>query len=412
MPTKSITVLKFKIVQTKTSSDSEKIVQVESSSDSENASTQADILEDLANLMRQARNAAAEDWLLRQRGKPESDRQCKHFVKGKYIDDPTKKPKNEATKLYHAIVERFPQIGTKNVPMLAAQINTYLNAKVDWRTKTKDEKGKQRKRSDAILSYEDRIPCFTAMEIPVHNEQCDLTMGDELTLKIKRVTRDVEYVQVKLSLRRIGPAIKTILHELTRKERKLSDSKILKTSKGWFWYLPVGFEQSACDPEKEITLKPIVPENDGDPERPFVVSSGSHKRNIGDGRYLRRQTLRIESAIKQVGYRYKQQRKGAGHGRKKIDQSLSRRRRTLSNCVDECRRRMILDAVNYARRNEAGTVIYRKPSGPVKEKCWFDVNGLTWDWTRFESDLKNSLAKHGIQLKTKDLKMKEVLGKK
>lgn len=377
---KAITVLKFKI--TSSSED----------------------LEPIGELCRKARNVSSMDWLLRQNGMPESESQRTRKIKRKGVADDA--PKSESTKLYNVICDEVPELGTFAATMLASAINSHLSAKVDWR-RGMTEDGRRAKRKDAILKYEDRPPYFTKLEIPLHNKQCELELCDEVTLRIRRPLRDVQFLKLTLSMRRMPPRFKKILLEITKGERKLSDSKLLEKDGQWYWFLPVSFEQPEANPEMKVTLSPVIPDEHGDPERPFYFERTGRPWFIGDGRYLLRQTQRIESLIKQIGWRYKQ-RNGAGHGRKKIDSAVSLRRKKLRNIVDEVRRRAIVDIVRFAQRNEAGEVIYREPTGPVKDKCWFKSVGLDWDWTRFLGDLKNALAQKGVKLTVKKLKMKEL----
>jgi hypothetical protein len=362
-------------------------------------------LQAIADLCRKARNVAAENWLLRQRGMPETERQSKRLIKSKHGD----KPKSESTKLYHAVIEKAPELGTFAVSMIAKQVGAYLNGKVDWRRGMEVE-GRRAKRKDAILSYEDRPPFFTATEIPLHNKQCTVEMGDESNLTVSRLLRGAEPLILTISLRDMPPSFKRILLELSQEKRKLADSKLLEKDGEWYWFLPVAFEQPEANPEIIVTLSPVIPSVDGDPERPFQIVSESRPLPwfIGDGRYLLRQTARIEAMIKAIGWRYRQ-RNGAGHGRKKIDAAVMLRRKQLRNIVNEVRRRMIKDVVNQAKRQEAGVVLFREPTGPAKTKCWFERSGVTWDWTRFVGDLKNSLAKHGIELRIQKLKIGEIV---
>lgn len=369
---KSITVLPFKICET----------DVE--------------LDPVAEICRKARNVAIEDWLLRQRGMPESEKQVN--------------PNSESGKLYHAIGEKVPELfGTQTASKIAGDVSSYLTGKLDWR-RGFGEDGKRRKRQDAILDYEDRPPFFHCLEVPVHNKECSIKFGDETVVTLKRVTRNCGPINLKLSLRELPPRYKKILQAISKGHQKLACSKLVQKKNGqWYWFLPVDFEQPSANPDTQVTLYPVVPNIDGDPERPFRIESENHKRNIGDGRYLIAQMRRYESIIKRIGYHYKNRRNGAGHGRKDYDKAVKKHRRNQRNHVDEVRRRAIKGIVDYARRNEAGVVVYREPTGPAKEKCWFDRNGLTWDWTRFASDLKNSLAKHGIELRIKKLKIGEIV---
>ena len=73
-------------------------------------------------------------------------------------------------------------------------------------------------------------------------------------------------------------------------------------------------------------------------------------------------------------------------------------------------RRLVNDIVRQCERHQAGTLVYREPTGPAKRKCWFERNELEFDWTRFLVDLKNSAARRGVTVKVEKLKYAEVKG--
>ncbi len=161
-------------------------------------------------------------------------------------------------------------------------------------------------------------------------------------------------------------------------------------------------------PERQVVLAPRVTDAVGKDDRPFRLSfPDGGGWSVGDGRYLHAQTMRLIGLRKQIGYRYRN-RNGTGHGRAKITRSVRLRVQQLGNVRDEFRRRLVNDIVRQCERQQAGTLVYREPSGPAKTKCWFERRKLEFDWTRFLTDLKNSAARHGIAVEKKRLKMEEV----
>lgn len=384
---KSITVLKLKLA-------------AESSPD----------LEPIAKACRKGRNAGLENWLLRQRGFPESEKQSKRLIVRK--DKAADAPKSESTKLYHAIREAVPELGTTQITMLAQGLSSHLGAKVDWRRGSNGD-GKRMRRRDAILAYEDRPPFFTSLEIPLHNAHTRVTFTDRLTITVNRPMTDVQSLRIEVSLRDMPPGKQQLLREVASGVRKLPDSKILFKAKqnAWYWHIPLAFETEIVS-EKPAELWPTIgTTKDGkQTDRPFKLECDGETRPwyIGDGRYLLAQTVRLIGLRKMIGWRY-QQRMGAGHGRAKIDAATKRRRQQEWNIRAEVMRRAIADVVRQCVRNRCGKLTYHEPSLPLRKRCWFQSSGLDWDWTKFGADLKNAAARQGIEVTVKQWKWKEAI---
>lgn len=350
----------------------------------------------IGELCRKGRNVAAEDWLLRIRGVEETFKQ--------------KKPKSESGKMYHAVTEELPELGSDVASSLSKSVAEYLSGKVDWRRGFTEE-GRRRKRSDAIASYEDRPPFFTDVSIPVANKYTTVQYGDTCSVFVRNVTRkngEQLGLSFEVSLKGVPTGMKRHLVKFASGS-KMSDSKLIwnRTKKQWYWHIKVDVEQqNALDKDKSLILSPALGDNAN--ERMFFLSiPGMRDWGIGDGRYLLAQTNRLVGLRKEIGWRYKQK-MGAGHGRKKIDAAISKRNHQLANIRGEVRRRAISDIINQCKRHCAGTLIYKEPTGPVKTKTWLASVELEFDYTRFANDLKNACSKAGIEFKKKKLKMEEV----
>jgi hypothetical protein len=368
-----------------------------------------DLLRPIGETCRRARNAGLENWLLRQRGFPESRKQSERLIASKNGD----KPKAESTKIYHSITAAVPELGTTQVTMLAQAIASHLSAKVDWRRGT-GENGKRPKRRDAILAYEDRPPFFTTLEIPVHNAHCRISFSDRLTITLNRPLREVQSVTLEVSLRKLPPSIQSIIRDMGTGKRKLPDSKLVEKDGTWYWHIPVTFETGIRSDLTAELWPTIGSEKDGrQTDRPFRLELPNRDRPwwIGDGRYLKAQTERLIGLRKMIGWRYRQ-RMGAGHGRAKVDAAVRRRRTQERNVRTEVLRRAIADIVRQCVQSNAGILVYHEPSLPLREKCWFAANGLDWDWTKFGADLKNAAARQGIEVIVKQWKVKDAIPKK
>ncbi len=179
-----------------------------------------DQLEYLAERCRRGTNAAVEDWLLRHRGKQESEKQSKPGRKTKSL--------HPSTKLYHAITAVVPELGTSIVSTLAGKVWTNLNAKLDWRRRTDDVEAKPRKRADAILAYEDKPPWTTADIIPARNKFTTIVFGDTLRITVTHTLRDDAPLVLDVSLKGMPTGIKHLIHRTATGDQKLSDSEITK----------------------------------------------------------------------------------------------------------------------------------------------------------------------------------------
>jgi hypothetical protein len=356
-----------------------------------------EVLNDVADRCRRARNAATENWLLRQRGFPETEAQ------GRIRND---KGLSESTKLYHAVRAAEPDLDTQIAAAIGREIKSYLSAKVDWRRR--DEK--QARRSDAILEYADRPPFSTATKIPVMCSQTTIHVtAEDISVHVAHFLRGDRGVTLQLS-RRIPSHMRKRLAALATGQLKLADATLLVKDDQWFLFLPVELQAKPLDPKKRATLTPQPPcDEGGQSDRPFRLEFPDEPRPwfIGDGRYYLAQCARFEAIIKQIGWRYRQ-RQGAGHGRKKVDEAKRRRRKQFQDVRAEFRRRLICDVVRQCANRGIGTLIYRDPTGPAKELLWFAQRGCEWDWTRFDVDLKNALARAGITMFKDRLKISEV----
>lgn len=352
----------------------------------------------VAEVCRRARNAALENWLLRQRGLPESEKQRKTSPKPDKDGNP--RPLSESTKLYHAVRAEAPELNTQAASMIAAAISSHLAAKQDWR------RGGGGKRKDAILNYEDRPPFFSGLEIPLHNSQVALSVGDDVSIRIRSPLGNGD-----LTISFSGKGMnghRRVLEEITSGARKLSDSKLIfKPHKNaWYWHLPVVFETEVRS-DVEVTLYPVI-----------GIPAGRHADNflrlelpgrswmVGHGRFLLSQTLRLIGIRKAIGWRYRNG-QGSGHGRQKIDAAVRKRRMQQRNIVCEVRRQAVNDVMRQCDRAGAGVIVYREPSLPLRKKTWFSEQGLEWDWTAFLMDLKNVAARRGVEVVKKQYRWKD-----
>lgn len=388
----------------------------------------------IAELCRMARNSAVENWLLRMRGLSLSESQATR--KGGPVTKRNGEPidhdatKSESALIYNFICDTVQEIGTPTASLIASSISTHLGAKVDWRKRgklaaTMPENFKAPKRSDAILNYHDRPPFFTGMQIPTRGKESSIDHDGDgaYVLSVRGVTRRKDAVgrtvpgeSLRFTLRTgaLPVSKRRILSEISSGDMRCPDGCILMKDDGdWYWDIAIKRQAVLLDNGVSAILAPVMPKPDSHNsqlDRPYVLElPNARDWYIGDGRYLKAQMTRLTGLRKQIGWRYRNG-NGAGHGRSKIDAAIGKRIHQARNICDEVRRRMIRDVIEQCKRNRIGTLIYREPTDPVKGKCWFESNGLEWDWTRFASDLKNQCMRAGVTFETNKLKMAEVIG--
>lgn len=367
------------------------------------------ILRPIGLACRKARNGGAENWLLRRRGLPETERQSKAMIARK--DKASDAPKSERTKIYHAMRAAAPELGSAQASRLANDLASYLSARVDWR-RGNAEDGTRRRRRDAILAYDDRPPFFSTLEIPLQFQQTQVTFDSRLTIDVSRPMVDLPNVCLEVSVRDLPAGKKKLIQELATGNRKLPDSKLVERDGKWFWHIPLTFETEVSSEVCAELWPTIGSSKDGKQhDRPFRLELPGRDRPwwVGDGRYLVAQTQRLIGLRKMIGWRYRQ-RMGAGHGRKKIDAAVRRRREQERNMRTEVLRRAIADVVRQCVAAKCGRLVWHEPSLPLREKCWFHVMGLEWNWTKFSADLENAAARQGIEVEKTMLKKREALG--
>jgi hypothetical protein len=168
-----------------------------------------------------------------------------------------------------AICEAVPELGTTQASMIAEAINSHLGAKVDWRRNSDDKK---KRRRDAILSYEDRPPFFTSLEIPLHNTHTKVTFGDRLTIAVNRPMADMKRLVLDVSLRGMPRGKQRLLREIADGKRKLASSRLVERDGEWYWHVPFTFESSVRS-DRIAELWPVTDaKKDGKQhDRPFML---------------------------------------------------------------------------------------------------------------------------------------------
>lgn len=377
-----------------------------------------DKLEDVATLCRKARCHAVEDWLLRKRGLiPESEKQAKTTTN----KDGSERPLGEATKIYHAVGSRYPRLfGTQTAVSIGREIAKNLNSKVDWREQVdqsslseeeKEGKPKLLRRKDMILENNMRPPFTTALNIPVPTSQTTIEFTDELKVTVKSPAKPYKKIEFKLSLRKLPPRIKKIMRAISEGAHKQPDSYLTFKKDTWFLYLPVTFP-TKVNRGKRMNLYPLLSCDEVSrqgKDRPFRVDfrNTENKKSswyVGDGRYYRSTMTRCIGLRKEIGWNYRNRRNGSGHGRKKYDDSVRRLRNKQRNHREEFRRKTIVGILDQCIRHGTGTLIYHKPTLYVRDHSWFATEGLEWDWTSFENDLKNAAYRRGIDFAVESYK--------
>jgi len=378
-------------------------------------------LAEIGELCRRGRNAAVTDWLLRQHGLPESDRQRKRLramsanERDKLLArglDPDVQQKSENAKLYAAVTEKIPELSGAVASVIANSVASSLSKRIDWR-RGFDQEGKRRRMRDAILAGDDRPPFTTKREIPVVGKKASVAFDDTLSVSIQRPTQAIECLTLGLSLRRLPAPHKKLLRALASGARKLTDSKLVMKDQEWFWHVTF-FDERERLSDARAELYPVLAGERTKSFDPFLRMEFPEDRcwYVGDGAYLRAQTRRYIGLRKQIGWRYRFGH-GRGHGREKVDAAISRRYEQERNMRSEVLWRSINDALRVCERRNFGVLVYHEPSLPLREKCWFARNdqglSIDWNWTSFRQRLINAAARRRVEVIVEPWKLKEAM---
>lgn len=290
------------------------------------------------------------------------------------------------------------------------QIQKYLHGKVPY---THKERGfKSNYRWEAILCAEDSIPNYRSNEsIPMLKATMQLVYSDdECSIRIPLLSRQSGYRTISPRVRLHCSDLKTghrrILRQLADGTLPLCDSQLNCVNGVWYAYITYQLPTNAVNlPRNRILF--IEP---GCDKRPFVLKwmeNGEEMAwDIGNGIPLVNEYRRVQArrmAIRHRGYK--------GHGVARQERTTRPLSRYVTNLADRFKKQTIAAIIRKAIDLQCGSIIYRTPTQPVKDKCWFGKNDMPMDWTAFEGHLSHRCHHTGLEYDTEHIGLYEWQGK-
>lgn len=204
-----------------------------------------------------------------------------------------------------------------------------------------------------------------------------------------------------------------LLRRLAIGEQRVADSQIVERKGSWFVQLCYEVPVRAVDlsPDVVLIVRPSLP----DDSRPFVLSWPGEDREvvwqIGNGAPLVNEYRRVVARRRALRHRYKDG-CGSGHGKQRWYRSVKPMSRYVLDMCGRFTKQTVADIVATALRNRCGSIIYREPTMPVRNCCWFASHDVPFDWVNFEARLAWKAEVAGLQYDKQRVGMAEWRPKK
>lgn len=270
---------------------------------------------------------------------------------------------------------------------------------------------------EAIEQMRRNPPSFRAIEIPVPNQDAKLCYsgdgdakltadcGDRCVIDVpiwsKEAGRKVTRMRLELDPKRAPK----VLRAIAKGEQKMADSSIALNGKGkWVLRLVADLPKAEpLDKEKSAELLPSMP--DARHGRPFTLKMPGYQLGVGNGRFWVAERIRLEARRKNL--RQNSRDHQHGHGKKAFFAKLRPYSRKGLVLQDRFRKQAVGFIVERLTRDGVGILVYREPSKPLRDKCWFGDAGLPVNWTEFANYLKHKCEMAGIEFKVAKITLKE-----
>lgn len=254
--------------------------------------------------------------------------------------------------------------------------------------------------AESIMLFEQSPMSYRSRKIPVMKNTIKLGWDSccWLEMPFASAKEPNARMRVELKVAKLPRVKKLRLQQIIADGPKTAcDSEIVMGRRGgWELHLVVNVEdqQGPADAANVLELHC----NDGDSIRPFRWSFETHGRDIGEGVPLRREFERVTLRRKAIRAAYRMGMIKKGHGAKRMRaKSVKESRRTagMQAAFIAC---LCEDVVRAAREHNCGTVRYFEPPVRTRDKSWFAVAGVPFNWTDLLSRLKSKLQRRGIVL--------------
>lgn len=353
-----------------------------------------------------ARNAAITHWLLWRRQHPDWKPGGPYDAPPRKINRKPKEPTPDAKapkdppyapreflsrELYGVAVKAAPALNTSVCSSCVQEVGARLKAKTPY-----NHDGDARFVWEAILSSEVSLPSWRSGRIPAPRAVMQLLYtNDQCSLRFPLLSKMSGYKLLSPTVRLHASDLKTgnrrILRRLVSGDLRLADSQIVERKGVWYAQLCYGVPVMACGmpTARVLTLCPSLP----DDRRPFVAiwtTEGDDPHEVrwgvGNGVPLVSEYRRVVARRRALRDRYSDG-CGSGHGRKRWYKTIKPMSRYVVDMCSRFTKQTVADIIALAIRERCGSIMYREPTMPVRENCWFAKKDVPMDWVALEQRL-------------------------
>lgn len=373
-----------------------------------------------------ARNAVVRKFLRWHDDHPDYEPQPR-MKKGELVRDAKGRPKlehpgvpDELTKSFYAAgTGASPKLSTKVVSSCVREAQGKLTDKMPY-----NHEGKAKYRWQALLMLEVNPQTFRAKCIPVPNQDTvlvydghrnqDISKGiaaavdqcghSSCILRFPLLSRlsgyDEKAAIFRLHVKELSRGNRRLLMDIAKRQRKLKDSKLVFKRGAWFFQLcyDVPTKDHGLDPSRVATLWPLHNQHN----RPFRLEfpDGTFV-DVGHGVPYLAECQRVMARRKALSARYRDGAAGRGHGKKRFHDRLKPSARALQDAQWGLRNLAISFVIKMLIAQDCGSLVYREPTMPLRQRVWFAQNGCELDWTQFESHLAFKMQTNTVTYATK-----------
>jgi hypothetical protein len=271
-----------------------------------------------------------------------------------------------------------------------------------------DHDGEARWVWQAILAHEVSLPTWRSGRIPCPRACSQFVYDDhQCTFRFPLLSKASGYrtlspvVRLEAGDKSVGD--RRLLRKLADGTWRLADSQLTERKGKWFvdfcYKKPVAAVD--LDTEKVMTLLPAQP----DDRWPFLMEwngngegdDDARKRwKIGKAHPLVAEYRRVVARRRAIRYRSRDG-CGKGHGRKGFYKILTPINRAVIDMQSRFRKLTVADIIAFTIREGCGALLYREPTKPVRECCWFERYDVPFAWVEFEAFLKFKAEAAGLK---------------
>lgn len=318
--------------------------------------------------------------------------------------------------LYHAARKVAPTLSPALISSIAGEVESHLKGKMPY-----NHTGKSRKRWQAILTYEAGVTTFRNLAVPVPNNNAALCYTGLTTRAMPRAVaerlhrygdsgctlafplfsdtagRRWKAAVASVLVSRLPDGLKHILRRVCLGAWRFADSELVFDGKAWYFHLTYGQPDDAVPETNKGVVATLAVVDDGEADSPFAVSAGDKSWKVGHGRLLVHQFRRLEQRRRAMRTDYGTAGGGRrGHGRARNERDIRPVTRMVGNVTRGTAKAAAAEVVRFCQRYGCGTVAWELPALARRDRLWFKKNDVQWDWTFFDSVLRNQCMRAGI----------------